>query len=66
VSQLNDLKIRIEEKIAADGLDPVATRGKIGLKSGRLLSFINATTPDDPAAIAKMKIAIKEVLNINV
>lgn len=66
MSQLYDLKLRVEEKIAADGLDPVTVRGKIGLKSGRLLSFINATTPDDPEAVAKMKLAIKEVLNINV
>ena len=65
MSQLNDLKIKIEQKIKADKLDEVAVKGKIGLKSGKLLAFINASTPDDPAAIAKLKAAAKEVLNLN-
>lgn len=64
MSQLNDLKLRIEEKIKADGLDPVAIKGKIGLRSGKVLAFINAATPDDPAAITKLKEAAKEVLNL--
>ncbi len=65
MSQLNDLKLRIEQKIKADGLDPVAVSGKIGLRSGKLLAFINPSTPDDPVAIAKLKQAAKEILNIN-
>jgi len=65
VSQLNDMKLRIEEKIKADGLDAKDVKGKIGLKSGKLLAFISPTTPDDPEIIAKLKQAAKEVLNIN-
>lgn len=64
MSELNDLKIRIEEKIKADGLDAAAVKGKIGLKSGKLLAFINANTPDDPDALTKLKAAAKEVLNL--
>ena len=64
VSQLNALKLRIEEKIRADKLDEAAVKGKIGLRSGKLLAFITPTTPDDPAAIAKLKAAAKEILNI--
>jgi hypothetical protein len=40
-------------------------RGKIALKAGRLLTFINPTTPDDPAGVEKLKQAIKDVLNIS-
>jgi hypothetical protein len=65
VSQLNDMKVRIEEKIKADGLDAAAVKGKIGLRSGKLLAFISPTTPDDPVAIAKLKEAAKEILNLN-
>jgi hypothetical protein len=65
VSQLYDLKIRIEEKIKSDDLDGTDVRGRIGLKSGRLLAFINPNTPDDPDGIAKLKRAAKEVLNLS-
>lgn len=65
MSQLNDLKLKIEEKIRADKLDEVSVKGKIGLKAGKLLAFITASTPDDPAAIAKLRAAAKEVLNLN-
>jgi len=65
VSQLYDLKILIEKHITAKGLDSAEVRGKIALKAGRLLSFINPNTPDDPAGVAKLKQAITDVLNIN-
>jgi len=39
-------------------------KGKISLRSGKLLSFITPTTPDDPAGIAKLKQAVKDVLNV--
>jgi len=65
VSQLYDLKVLIEAKIAAGGLDSAEVRGNIALKAGRLLSFISPNTPDDPAGVAKLKQAIKDVLNIN-
>ena len=65
MSQLYDLKVQIEEKIKASGLDAMDVRGRIGLKSGRLLAFINPNTPDDPDGIAKLKRAAKEVLNLS-
>jgi len=65
VSQLYDLRMRIEAHIKSSGLDPMDTKGKIGLRSGKLLAFITAATPDDPAAVAKLKAAAKEVLNVN-
>jgi len=65
VSQLNDMKLRIEEKIKADGLNATEVKGKIGLRSGKLLAFITASTPDDPQIIAKLRNAAKEVLNLS-
>jgi hypothetical protein len=65
VGQLYDLKVRIEEKIKADGLDASDMKGKIALKSGKLLAFISASTPDEPEAVAKLKLAAKEVLNLS-
>lgn len=65
MSRLYDLKVLIENKIKADGLDPMAVKGKIGLRSGRTLALISPTTPDDPEAVAKLRQAAKEVLNID-
>jgi hypothetical protein len=65
VGQLNDLKVKIEAKIVSEGLDAAAVRGQIGLKTGKLLAFINASTPDDPVIISKLKAAAKEVLKLN-
>jgi len=65
VSQLNDMKLQIEAKIKAAGLDAKEVKGKISLRSGKVFAFITEETPDDPATIAKMKQAAKEVLNMN-
>jgi hypothetical protein len=65
VSQLYELRLRIEKKIKADGLDEVAVKGKIGLRSGKVLAFITASTPDDPVVLEKLKLAAKEILNLN-
>jgi len=64
VSQLYEMKLRIEEKIKADKLDANEVKGKIGLRTGKLLAFITADTPDDPATVSKMRQAAKDVLNI--
>jgi hypothetical protein len=48
VSQLYDLRLLIEEKIKSAGLDPMEMKGKIGLRSGKLLALISPSTPDDP------------------
>jgi hypothetical protein len=64
VSQLYEIKLRIEEKIKADKLDANEVKGKIGLRAGKLLAFITADTPDDLATVAKLKQAAKDILNI--
>jgi hypothetical protein len=65
VSQLYDMRMQIEAKIKSSGMDAMDVKGKIGLRSGKLLAFITPTTPDDPASIAKLRAAAKEVLNLN-
>jgi hypothetical protein len=65
MSQLYDLRLLIEERIKLEGLDPMEIKGKIGLRSGKLLALISPSTPDDPVAIAKLKQAAKETLNLN-
>ena len=65
MSQLYELKVLIEEKIKANHLDAAEIKGQIGLKSGRLLAFINANTPDDPEVVAKLRQAIKDVLKVS-
>ena len=65
MSQLYDLRLLIENKIKADGLDAMEVKGKIGLRSGRILALISPSTPDDPDAVAKLRQAVKDVLKIN-
>ncbi|MGA2690677.1 MAG: hypothetical protein ABSE85_21645 [Candidatus Korobacteraceae bacterium] len=65
MSQLYDLRLLIEERIRLEGLDPMEIKGKIGLRSGKLLALISPSTPDDPVVIAKLKQAAKETLNLN-
>jgi hypothetical protein len=65
VGQLYDLRMLIENKIKADGLDAMGVKGKIGLRSGRMLAFITPDTADEPEAVNKLRLAIKEVLNVN-
>jgi hypothetical protein len=65
VSQLYELRVLIENKIKADGLDAMKVKGQIGLRSRRILALISPSTPDDPAAVCKLRQAAKEVLNIN-
>jgi len=65
VSQLYDLRVRIEEKIKADNLNAMDVKGKLGLRSGKLLALIMPSTADDPEVIEKLKAAAKEILNLS-
>jgi hypothetical protein len=64
VGQLYDLRLLIENKIKSDGLDAMDVKGKIGLRSGRMLAFITADTADEPEAVNKLKKAIQDVLSV--
>lgn len=65
MSAIYDLRLAIEKKIQADGRDMTQTKGLIALKAGKLLSLISPNTPDDPAFIAKLRGAAKEVLGVS-
>lgn len=64
MSQLYEMRLRVEEKIKADRLDPMEVKGKLGLKTGMLVALISANTPDKPESIAKFRLAAKEILNL--
>jgi hypothetical protein len=65
VSELYTLKLRVEELIRSDRLDPMQVKGKFGLRTGILFALISPNTPDNPEAIRKFKLAAKEVLNLS-
>jgi len=65
IGQLLELSEKINVIIAAKNMDKGVTRGKIGLKSGVLMSF-NERTPDDPVKLLKIKMAAKEILGTDV
>ena len=64
-SQLYEMRMQIEAYIKSKGLDAMDAKGKIGLRSGKLLAFITPATPDDPAAITRLRAAAKEILNLS-
>ena len=66
MSVLYEMKLKIEEKIKADGLDAARVRGEIGLRTGRLLSLISASSADDPGVVAKFRQAAQDLLKIAV
>lgn len=65
MSQIYDMRLKIEEKIKADGLNAMDIKGKLGLKTGKMLALITPTTPDDPDLISKLRDAAKELLNLS-
>ena len=64
MSLMYELRVLIDNRIKADGLDEITVRGEIGLRAGRRVSLISPRTLDDPVALAKLRQAAKEVLNI--
>jgi hypothetical protein len=66
MAALYDLKVKIDKTIEERKLDGVATRGKIALQTGFLLSLVSATTPDDPVKLDKLKKAAVAVLQLKV
>ncbi len=66
MGKLYDARLKIEQIIDARKLDPVKTKGEIGLKAGLMLAFVNAGTPDDDTKLARLKGAVKEVLGENI
>jgi hypothetical protein len=66
MGKLFDAKQRIDELIVQHGLDPVQTRGSIGLRAGTLLGLIMQSTPDDETKLKRLTEAAKEVLKVDI
>jgi hypothetical protein len=64
MGRLNDMKTKIEKTITDRKLDGAAIRGKIALQTGFILSLVNASSPDDPAKVEKLKKAAEAVLQL--
>ncbi len=65
MGKLFELKQKALQIIDEKKLDPVKHSGQIGLRSGMMLPFINANTPDDPVKIEQLRKAINSVLDVN-
>jgi hypothetical protein len=63
-SQLYEMRLQIEQKIKADGLDAMDIKGKLALRSGKLLSLITPSMADDQIVVDKLRQAAKEILNL--
>lgn len=66
MSVLYDLRVKIDKTIDERKLDAAATRGKIALQTGFLLSLISPTSPDDPAKLEKLKKAAADILQLRI
>ena len=63
---LYDLRVKIDKTIDERKLDAAATKGKIALQAGFLLSLVSPSSPDDPTKVAKLKKAAADVLQLKV
>jgi hypothetical protein len=63
---LFDLKSKIDKAIDDKKLDGATVRGKIALQTGFLLSLVNASTPDDPTKIEKLRRAAADVIQLRI
>lgn len=66
MGKLFELREKIEEEIKNKNLDPIETRGKIGLKAKFLVGSIDEKTPDNAVRIDNLKKAVKEILRIEI
>ena len=66
MGQLHDIVQKIDALIAKAQLPAYKTKGEIALRAGFILSWVNASTPDDPAKIAKLRAAVQEILKTQV
>lgn len=66
MGRLYDSCREVIEYIDRSGLDVYKTRGAITLRTGFLITLVDEDDPDDPARIAAIRDAAKEVLGIDI
>jgi hypothetical protein len=64
MGKLFEMRQKIEKAIEDKNLPALKVKGTIGLKTGLDVSVITPETPDDEAKIAKLRQAVKEVLDL--
>jgi hypothetical protein len=62
MGQLYEMVQQVDQLINRKGLPFAKTKGLVVIKAGFSLVLIEPTTPDDPARIAKLRAAVKDVL----
>ncbi len=62
MGQMYDTVKHIESVIEKKGLPQFRTKGLIAIRVGFALSLVTDKTPDDPAKIAALRAAAREVL----
>jgi hypothetical protein len=65
MGRLYDYSKQIQEDIDRRGLDVFKTRGELAMKCGFIITLIGPDDPDDPAKIASLKAAAKDVLGLS-
>ena len=65
MSQLYEMVQQLDQLIHRKGLPFAKTKGLVVIKAGFSLVLIEPTTPDDPAKVAKLRAAVKDVIGEN-
>lgn len=62
MGQLHEMVQQLDHLIKLKGLPFAKTKGLVVIKAGFSLVLIDPSTPDDPARIARLRAAVKEVI----
>lgn len=54
MGKLYDAVMKIDEIVARQGLDPLKTKGRIGMDVGFVLGFVGPGDPDDEEKLASL------------
>ncbi len=65
MGQLYTMANKINSLITERKLNMHEIKGRITLKTGFILNFINQDTPDDPIKIKNLAAAVKEILDVS-
>ncbi len=66
MSQLYEARMKIEKLLSQKGGDASDLRGKIGMRTGFLLSLVTPNTPDDAVRLDRLRKAVAEVLKATI
>jgi hypothetical protein len=64
MGRLFDVKTKIEAHLREKKLPESRTKGALCLKSGVLLALVRPDTPDDSVKLHRLRVAVREILKI--